>query len=388
MFDMAFNAAVMALNAAKTPFEAIQLLELGRGVVAGSLNHMRSDISELQNLRPQLAKRLISLRDQLDSLSISHPKKNLPYTASKELEQLAQEIRALPGFDRFLLPPSEHMLKSAARDGLVVIIDMSAYRCDTLIIQHTRTHSLALPGLQAKDIRRLAKSFLGTPETFQWLWSNVTQPMLKELGFADLLSMLGPISGGYLRDYWPNFHSMQPDSIRLPRLMRLSLTVSYLRTQSLLERFSTAAAIPARPRLRRAQGRSCKSPCRERRSTTTCLPPLKKSESWKLSVSPFSVSRSPNLRCVEMAARIYEWIVPREMTDATTSEGLHEASRLLRRHWIEDHHEEWAFDDDGTGIKTPTRSADQIINDSRDVTACEDVTLSPPHWVSYVHFGG
>jgi hypothetical protein len=60
---LASDAAAIALNAAKTPFDAIQVLELGRGVIAGSLNEMRADISELQQKHPQLAEEYINLRD-------------------------------------------------------------------------------------------------------------------------------------------------------------------------------------------------------------------------------------------------------------------------------------------------------------------------------------
>lgn len=45
--DLASDATAMALNAAKTPFDAVQVLELSRGVIAGSLNEMISSKSIL-----------------------------------------------------------------------------------------------------------------------------------------------------------------------------------------------------------------------------------------------------------------------------------------------------------------------------------------------------
>jgi hypothetical protein len=56
---LASNAAATVLNAAKMPFDAMQLLELGREVIAGSLNEIRADISELQQRHPQLAEEYI-----------------------------------------------------------------------------------------------------------------------------------------------------------------------------------------------------------------------------------------------------------------------------------------------------------------------------------------
>ena len=64
---LASDAAAIALMAAKSPYEAIQLLELGRGIIAASLNELRADVFNLQQKHPQLAEDYISLRDQLDA---------------------------------------------------------------------------------------------------------------------------------------------------------------------------------------------------------------------------------------------------------------------------------------------------------------------------------
>lgn len=61
----------MILNIAKTPFNAIQALELDRGVITGSINELRADISDLQQKHSQLAEEYITLRDQLDSPAVS-----------------------------------------------------------------------------------------------------------------------------------------------------------------------------------------------------------------------------------------------------------------------------------------------------------------------------
>ncbi|KAK7210748.1 hypothetical protein V2G26_017926 [Clonostachys chloroleuca] len=48
------DAAAVALNAGKSAYEAIRLQELGRGIIADSLNDMRLDISELRRLHLEL----------------------------------------------------------------------------------------------------------------------------------------------------------------------------------------------------------------------------------------------------------------------------------------------------------------------------------------------
>lgn len=64
---LATIAAATALNAGKEAHLALELLELGRGVIATLLLEMRTDISDLHNKHPELAKILKSLRDELDS---------------------------------------------------------------------------------------------------------------------------------------------------------------------------------------------------------------------------------------------------------------------------------------------------------------------------------
>lgn len=57
------EAAAIALMAEKSTYEAIRLLELGRGVIIGSLNDIRADISDLQDKYPRLAEEFINLQD-------------------------------------------------------------------------------------------------------------------------------------------------------------------------------------------------------------------------------------------------------------------------------------------------------------------------------------
>jgi hypothetical protein len=64
---LASSAAAVALMAEKTPYEAMRLLELGRGLIIGSLNEMRVDISDLLQKHPRLAEQYIKLRDQLNA---------------------------------------------------------------------------------------------------------------------------------------------------------------------------------------------------------------------------------------------------------------------------------------------------------------------------------
>jgi CHAT domain-containing protein len=195
---LASDAGAIALNAAKTPFEAIEVLELGRGVIVGSLNEMRADISELQQKHPQLGEEYINLRDHLDApKTLTQRQVNQRYKAGQELEKQIQTIRTLPGFDRFLLAPSEDELKAAAKYGPIVIINVSDYRCDAFIIEDSRLWALQLPRLHSTDLRDRIKTSLADPTLLEWLWDTIAQPILDALGFTQ-----APLDGCWPRIWW------------------------------------------------------------------------------------------------------------------------------------------------------------------------------------------
>ncbi|KAJ4200804.1 hypothetical protein NW759_015830, partial [Fusarium solani] len=66
VIGLASDAAAIALHAGKGPVPAIELLETSRGVLASSLQDMRTDLSPLQKQYPELARSFVELRDQLD----------------------------------------------------------------------------------------------------------------------------------------------------------------------------------------------------------------------------------------------------------------------------------------------------------------------------------
>ena len=207
---LASDAAAIALMVAKSSYEAIQLLELGRGIIAASLNELRADIFDLQQKHPQLAEDYISLRDQLDAPTAMARRSDdlyLPaevtrridqrHNTGQKLEQMIEDIRRLPGFERFLLAPTENELKAAAVSGPVVVINVSDYRCDALIIEKRGLQALRLPDLDSKDVRARA-AILEKPEQqlIEWLWDTIGKPAL------DALGLIQAPSGSWPRIWW------------------------------------------------------------------------------------------------------------------------------------------------------------------------------------------
>ncbi|ETS81126.1 hypothetical protein PFICI_06128 [Pestalotiopsis fici W106-1] len=212
---LASNAAAIALHAGQPPSIAIEWLEIGRGVLAGSLQDMRSDISMLMQKHPALGTSFQRLRDFLDapaqqsmSTSASPPLERADFTVQsstderiqtqKQLEELVNEIRRQPGFDRFLLPPSETDILKVGADGPVVVINVSTHRCDALIIHEHQMNCLELPHVTEEEIieqrRHVSKSSL---LMLEWLWDGIVSPVLESLGFTQT-----PSDGNWPRIWW------------------------------------------------------------------------------------------------------------------------------------------------------------------------------------------
>ncbi|RFN54737.1 hypothetical protein FIE12Z_971 [Fusarium flagelliforme] len=217
-FGLASDAAAASLNAGNSPYHALQLLERGRGVIAGILMDMRGDPADLQREHPDLAEKLITLRDQLASqadasdsfTSIDHVASwddeiRKRRVADQDLNELIQTIRAKPGFKDFLLLPSETELLEAAKPGPIVIINTSRYRCDAFLIESQKLRVLNLPELKEEDIEEQVKSLrslrssthAGMKAHLNWLWDTITGPCLDALGYKTVAP-----SGTLSRVWW------------------------------------------------------------------------------------------------------------------------------------------------------------------------------------------
>jgi CHAT domain-containing protein len=123
---------------------------------------LRTSIDQIRFVDPHLADNLATVNSQLETLTLaSLPKNNVDGQDSDvdgmdpfghlvvqhrklldDREKLISQIRELPGFDKFLKPPSFDTLCSAARHGPVMIINHSRWRSDILILSHNSPPSL------------------------------------------------------------------------------------------------------------------------------------------------------------------------------------------------------------------------------------------------------
>ncbi|MEU3549709.1 CHAT domain-containing protein [Streptomyces longwoodensis] len=216
---LASDAAALCL-ACGDPERALGLLELGRGVLLNRRSGMRADLADLYDTDRELAERFEELGDALDRLD--HPPMPLPVppphtTASgpererrrdleAELDVVVRAIRALPGQAGFQRPPSVTSLLAEAAHGPVVVVNVSEYRCDALLLTAGGLRHLPLDDLEADDLESTADEFHSDVMTaldpratqeavdtadervarvLDLLWRAVAAPVLAELRVTD-----------------------------------------------------------------------------------------------------------------------------------------------------------------------------------------------------------
>ncbi|KAM0233414.1 hypothetical protein ACHAPO_007108 [Fusarium lateritium] len=249
---LASDAAAVALNAGKDLSVVLTILEEGRGVLSQSTEEMRTDRASLQAQYPQYAEELNSVRGALDDPmqytdALEDPEETWETEsdrrkeADEKLDDLLNRIRKEPGFEDYLIPPTEEAMKAAAESGPIVVVNVSRFRCDAIIVESNQLRLLPLPKLTLSDVegayqmqeiepsvsfqqtfaslkatnepisnsnfnvwdahvsskgwdksssdpawgglRKKPSDALGSPQILRWLWESMTKPVLDFLGY-------------------------------------------------------------------------------------------------------------------------------------------------------------------------------------------------------------
>jgi tetratricopeptide (TPR) repeat protein len=199
-------AVSVALECGEDYYNALQLSEIGRGILADLRLETRSDISDLRAARPDLASKFDEIRDRYDRPtaevreSYSGLKGQQYITNGKDLEDVLYSIRQEPGFERFLLGLSQPEWEALPKGGAIVIFNVSERRSDAFIVQNHEIRCLQLSTLTLTELILHAERFetavrsMRTPknygkgnremkEVLEWLWDTTASPILESLGF-------------------------------------------------------------------------------------------------------------------------------------------------------------------------------------------------------------
>jgi hypothetical protein len=216
-------ACMLAASDRAGVLEAITLLEQGRGVLVGHLLGDSADLTRVRAVAPQLAAEFEQLRDEFDSAGAGQPTGELtaPRAVSSGMPQehdptlrrrdilrrrdeVTGKIRALDGLADFLCAPDPSQLLAAGNAGPFVMINVSRYRCDAIIIDNGAALAVRLPDVTAAGVAEITTTYLhlfdelrGTDELplaqrpspsdalrdiCGWLWDRIVFPVLDELG--------------------------------------------------------------------------------------------------------------------------------------------------------------------------------------------------------------
>ncbi|KAK2601561.1 hypothetical protein QQS21_004879 [Conoideocrella luteorostrata] len=175
--------------------EALECLEQGRAVIISQLLDDRTDVFSLRRDHSQLADQYQSLVDEMnppvrqsapDVVETLIPKRRRE--AAAELDTCLKEIRCLPGYERFMLGETVAEMQETVAEGCIVVINITDFRSDAILISRNSLKIIALPELSASD----AWSWY-----LSWLWHACVKHILSEISATQKHP-----SEGRLRVWW------------------------------------------------------------------------------------------------------------------------------------------------------------------------------------------
>ncbi|KAG9108214.1 hypothetical protein FRC07_008505, partial [Ceratobasidium sp. 392] len=183
---------------------------------------LRTPFDDLAAVDLELANKLKDTASQLDiagsstsaagttSEPVASPESQVQrhHTLALRWEELLAQARRLPGFCDFLLPTKAQILKQAARDGPIVMINTHSTRCDALIILPQAEHIIHVPLPRFSEVKLTCMrtqcnvisrhdgevhpdrgvTNSSTQDVFKLLaslWSDVVEPVLKRLSYIN-----------------------------------------------------------------------------------------------------------------------------------------------------------------------------------------------------------
>lgn len=226
------TACAAALECGRSQAEALSYLEYGRDILSGNRYDTRIDISALEAKHPNLADEFQYLRRRLDPARASIH--GLPRTRSglltpplsnggsfvrdsyirvnddeERFARLIERIRKLPGFEKFLAPPSEEEMKAAVTaDNAIVVVNVAKWRSDALVVRQKKPigaisldefgwealyENLDIPVDQEHGVEELPldPGLLSSNYILSWLWDALASPVLDKLGYEPRLDGSG-----------------------------------------------------------------------------------------------------------------------------------------------------------------------------------------------------
>lgn len=205
--QLAAHAASILLHSGVTPAHCLMLLELGRGIITGLTIDCRSNLPryhlrEENTEYAEIFDSLNRLRIEIDSWPTDQHTMGHRIKTSQALDETLDDIRRLPGLERFQLPPVPEDIMAMAREGPIVIFNSNQFRHDALIVTCASIKAVPLLNLEYYDVkkrmRQLTRELVhGARSSYPsrneqmnehllWLWDAAVEPVFQELGLSSV----------------------------------------------------------------------------------------------------------------------------------------------------------------------------------------------------------
>ncbi|KAH0563392.1 hypothetical protein GP486_002038 [Trichoglossum hirsutum] len=199
---LAADACSLLLQNGDRPYEALLILEQGRGIILRILMDLRSDISRLRKDYPELARRFDLLRAEVSTPFSETPDLGTRQAlflrrkrAAEDLAMVTETIRSLPSYAGFPLEFPEAELVDQASRGPIVIVNVTEFRSDAIIVsQLCGVQAIQLRGMKEARVKRwLQKDLTEFPREeygeknklyrrfLIWLWSECVKPVIEQI---------------------------------------------------------------------------------------------------------------------------------------------------------------------------------------------------------------
>jgi hypothetical protein len=174
-------AAMVCLRGNSDVIKVWELLEVGSSIISGLAIDSKSDLTQLMETHPALAKQYSLLREEASGTTSdqsghgvirdpgriradgTHPTTRR-HTAEQSLRDCESAIRSLPGFESFQLPFSPIQASLTASEGPIVAIVAHGMCSAALIVESNTFDILPLPELHLEDVEKNVNLILGRGE--------------------------------------------------------------------------------------------------------------------------------------------------------------------------------------------------------------------------------
>ena len=224
--SLASDAASAAIDVGNLE-AAVELLEQGRVILWSKMEQYRHPLDQLRQVDRELADLFQTLSIEREHLSLAISSQSRPLDSeacegpiipsilvpldvqmqknrvlSEDWEKVVQRVWAIEGFSNFLQAVPFTTLQAAAAEGPIILINISNYRSDAIIL-HIKSPPLLVPlsKVQPNHLTHLAEQLtlargLGAvadrskeiPPILRALWNNIVSPIvdhLAEMGVPD-----------------------------------------------------------------------------------------------------------------------------------------------------------------------------------------------------------